>query len=57
MGGPGGAGYNPGPVGPDGEPGASTGDPGSAGLVYLRHVDTCEGCQTAADPPAMIIDL
>jgi hypothetical protein len=57
MGGPGGVGYSNGPVGPDGVVGTSGGQPGSNGLIYLRYVDTCEGCKSAAEPAAMVIDL
>jgi hypothetical protein len=57
AGGPGGNGFNMGAVGVDGDLGANSGTAGAAGFVYLRYVDACEGCTTAADPSAVVVPL
>jgi hypothetical protein len=57
MGGDGGdGGVMPAAIGPIGASGA-TGIAGTPGFVYISFVDECDGCATAADPAAGIMDL
>jgi hypothetical protein len=60
AGGPGGAGGDGfgglGQTGPSGEPGLA-GGAGGTGFVYINFIESCGGCETAADPAAQVSDL